>query len=179
MKLSKFFALAPVLGLTSIPLYGVTAAPGHGYISVPSAAFRPKSHDYQYWIASGWVRNLNGDSDYYYVPVQLPHGATLTKLTFFWKDGSSTADGYCQLWRSGLTGSYALGIGSAGTDGDTGLSDSSTVTVTMLSPVDNSQYAYGLTVFLPDSNVEAFGAIVEYVYPVSLPFVTRNFQAQR
>ncbi len=177
MKRTKFFALAPALGLASILLYSVVAAPGHGYVSVPAAAFQPKSHDYQYWISSGWVRNLDGDSDYYYAPVQLPHGATLTKLTFFWKDASS-ADGYCQLWQSGLSGAYALGIASAGTDGDTGLSDSSTVTITMSSSVDNSQYVYGLTVFLPDSNVEAFGAIVEYTYSVSLPLVIRNFQAQ-
>jgi hypothetical protein len=178
MKRNRFFALAPVLGLASILLYGVTAAPGHGYVSVPAPAFQPQSHDYQYWISSGWVRNLDGDSDYYRAPVQLPHGATLTKLSFFWKDGSSTADGYCQLWQSGLSGSYALGIASAATDGDAGLADSSEVTITMFSTVDNSQYAYGLTVYLPDSSVEAFGAIVEYVYPVSLPLVLRNFQKQ-
>jgi len=97
MKRTKFFALAPVLGLASILLYSVVAAPGHGYVSVPAAAFRPESHDYQYWITSSWVQNLDGDSNYYRAPVQLPHGAMLTKLAFFWKDGSSTADGYCQL----------------------------------------------------------------------------------
>jgi len=48
----------------------------------------------------------------------------------------------------------------------------------MLATVDNSQYGYGLTVFLPDSDVKAFGAIIEYTYPVNLPFITRSLQAR-
>ena len=178
MKRTKFFALAPALGLASILLYSVAAAqPGHGYVSVSAPAFQPESHTYQYGITSGWVRNLDGDSDYYNAPVQLPHGATLTKLVFFWKDGSA-ANGYCQLWRVSFSGGRGLGVASVDTTGSAGVADSSEVTITMLSTVDNSQYAYGLIVYLPDSNVEAFGAIIEYVYSVSLPLVTRNFQAQ-
>ena len=177
MKRTKFFTLAPALGLASILLYSVAAAPGHGYVSVSAAAFQPESHTYQYGITSGWVRNLDGDSDYYNAPLQLPHGATLTKLTFFWKDGS-VEDGYCQLWRVGFSGGRGLGVASVDTNGDAGVADSSEVTITLLSTVDNSQYAYGLTVYLPDSAIEALGAIVEYTYPTSLPLVMRNFQAQ-
>lgn len=178
MKRTKFFALVPALGLVSILLYSVAAAPGHGYISVPAPAFRPESHDYQYWITSSWIRNLDGSSDYYHAPLQLPHGATLTKLTFFWKDGSSTDDGYCQLWQSGLSGGWGVGIASADTDGDTGLASSSTVTIAAMGTVDNSQYGYGLTVYLPDFSVEAFGAIVEYTYPVTLPLIVRSSQVR-
>jgi hypothetical protein len=176
MKWNKFFTIAPIVGLASLLLYSMAATPGHGYISVPAAAFRPESHTYQYEIVSGWVRNSDGDSDYYDAPLELPHGATLTKLTFFWEDGSSTDDGYCQLWRIVFSGGRGLGLASVNTNGDAGVADSSEVTITMLATVDNSQYGYGLTVYLPDSSVEAFGAIVEYTYPVSLPLIVRNFQ---
>ena len=101
----------------------------------------------------------------------------MTKLTFFWKDGSSSDDGYCQLWRISFSGGRGLGLASADTSGDAGVADSSEATIAAFATVDNSQYGYGLTVYLPDSSVEAFGAIVEYTFSVSLPLVVRNFQA--
>ena len=52
------------------------------------------------------------------------------------------------------------------------------MTITTLSNVDNSQYGYGLTVYLADSSVEVFGSLIEYTYPVNLPFITRSLQAR-
>jgi hypothetical protein len=176
MKRNVAFTLVPVFALTSLLGYALAAAPGHGYISVPSAAFRPESHTYQYEITSGWIRNLDGDSDYYHAPLALPDGVTVTKIVFYWKDGSSSEDGYCSLWRSFLSGGRGLGMATADTSGDAGESSSSEGAGVPPSVIDNSQYAYGLTVYLPDSSVEAFGVIVEYAYTVSLPLTLRNFQ---
>jgi len=155
-------------------VYNMVAAPGHGYISVSAAAFQPKSHTYRYDIDSISIFNVDGNSDYYYAPLELPQGATVTRLIFYWEDGSS-ADGYCSMWRSAMMGSYGLGMATANTSGDTGVADSSEDTSIDSATVDNSQYSYGLTVYLPDSGVEAFGVVVEYVYSVSLPLVGHNF----
>ena len=176
MKRNVVLTLMPVFGMVVIFASVIAATPGHGYISIPAPAFRPQAYTYQYSITSLWVRNLDGNSDYFYAPLELPNGATITKLTFYWSDSSTSADGYCTLSRGNLQGSYGLGMAAAYTSGDTGDAASSEDISIELATVDNSQYGYILTVYLPDSGVEAYGVIVEYTFQTSLPLIKRNSQ---
>jgi hypothetical protein len=177
MKRNSLFTLIPVLGLASILLFRAVASPGYGYISVAPPAFQPESHTYQYQINSLWIRNSDGNSDDYHAPIQLPHGATVTKLTFFWEDGSSS-NGYCSLWRQNMAGSFGVSMAIVYTSGDTGVADSSENTTISFATVDNTLYSYGLTINLPDSAVEAYGVVVEYQFGTTLPLVLRSLQAQ-
>ena len=74
-----------------------------GYVSVSAAAFRPEVDGYDFTNEGYRLVNDNGTSDHYYAPVQLPHGATVTKMTFYWED-TSTHTGQALLRRNVMGG---------------------------------------------------------------------------
>jgi hypothetical protein len=131
------------------------------YISVPASAFQPVEDGYDYDIGGDVVENIDGQSDDYVAPVQLPHGATVTKLTFHWWDQSS-ADGNCYLVRFDPATGDQDALADAVTSGEAGVVDSSQDTTISYASVDNSQFTYHLGLILPDSMVAAFGVFIEY-----------------
>jgi len=132
-----------------------------GYVSVSAAAFRPQEDGYDF-TNSGWrIMNINGSSDYYYAPVQLPHGATVTRMTFHWYDTSS-AVGNAYLRRSSMDATWntmpnaiTSGIGGAGSSFDDDILNAT---------IDNSQYAYYLHWILPGTTVHGYGVVIQYTY---------------
>ena len=93
--------------------------------------------------------------------MQLPSGATATKLTFYWQDSETLSDGTCKLLRTDFSGSSVL-MASASTSGDAGGANSSEDAIIYYDAVDNSQYAYYVELFLPSANVQAYGVVIEY-----------------
>ena len=168
---NKLLALVPVVGL-SFALLTLSASPGHGYVSVPPAAFTPAEDGYDYQNLGALILNNDGASDNYYAPVLLPQGATVTKMTLYFYDGSSL-DGCTILFRSPLDGSadYMAEVYTHGTSG-AGSRFDNTIDYSV---VDNSQHIYYLYLNLPASDTFAYGVIIEYTYPVSLPLLVRNF----
>jgi hypothetical protein len=131
------------------------------YVSVPAAAFHPRGGGYDFTNNGHTLQNGDSASDFYLAPVQLPHGATVTKMTFYWWDYSTPNNGLCSLYRINLAGSEDQ-MANALTSGDAGASTSSEDTIINYAKVDNSQYAYYLWLHLPDSAVKAHGVVIEY-----------------
>jgi len=87
--------------------------------------------------------------------------ATVTRITFYWRDTSSL-NGVVSLYGSNLVGASTL-MASAATSGSGGNGSSYDDTISYAT-VDNSQYAYFLSLGLPDSNVWCYGVVIEYTY---------------
>jgi hypothetical protein len=175
MKRNKVFALVPVVGL-SFALLTLSASPGHGYVSVPAAAFQPVAHSYEYANSGISVVNWDDTTQFWAAPVQLPQGATVTKMTFYWNDTDEGDDALVVLYRTPFTDTsdilamaYSSGYGGFGDSEDTDIEHG---------VIDNSQYSYLLAAELPRTATRLNGVIIEYTYPVSLPLLVRNFQSR-
>lgn len=150
-----------------------SAIAGGGYISIPAAAFRPKAPGFNY---SNYGSALYGDNPGLYVaPLYLPHGAQLTRITFFWNDTNSTpsADGAITIRRAGFFGAESLMAVLTTTDV---VQDSTTTTTIDYASIDNSQFQYYIEASLPDwgsGNVTLFCVVIEYSYPVYMPIVVK------
>jgi len=130
------------------------------YISVAAAAFQPVHSTYNY---SNWGNSLipsDSSSPWYYAAVQLPHGATVTSLTFSWNDTSTTNDATCTLYRTNMAGGGDL-MASVSSSGSTGAGGGTDPTINNAN-VDNTMYAYYLEWHLPDANTAGFGVVIEY-----------------
>ncbi|MHC4500335.1 MAG: autotransporter outer membrane beta-barrel domain-containing protein, partial [Planctomycetota bacterium] len=136
-----------------------------GYISVSAAGFRPTEDGYDFSNPDGVILvNTDSLSDYYTASVQLPHGATATKLTYFWRDFSGAWDGdtYVRFLRTGLSG--MSNIMAAATSSGSGGNGSSYDDTIDYATIDNSQYAYHLWCHLPYSDTSLYGVIIEYTF---------------
>ena len=132
-----------------------------GYVSVSAAAFGPQLEEYSFQNWGAYLFNWDGDSDFYHAPVQLPHGVTVTRMTFYWRD-ESPDNGQAQLCRNEMDGT-AEEMANAVTSGGDGIDDSFDDTINYAT-IDNSQYAYFLSWSLPNFDVVGYGVIIEYTY---------------
>jgi hypothetical protein len=131
------------------------------YVSIPAAAFGPASNHYEFINVGSYLVNMDDNSDTYTAGVQLPHGATVTKMTFYWRD-DSTSDGYVELARA--EDSMAIEIlAVVYTSGNSGFGNSSETTISHAT-IDNSQYTYILYLNLPDSDVYCLHVVIEYTF---------------
>ncbi len=130
-----------------------------GYVSVSAAAFGPKEDQYDFTNFGGQLRNNDGNSDRYYAPVQLPHGATVTKMTWYWSD-TSIYGGTAALRRGTNTGSYLLmaEVQTSGSGGNGSSYDGSISYAT----IDNQNYTYYLRWSLADTDVKGYYVVIEY-----------------
>jgi hypothetical protein len=137
-----------------------------GYVSVPAAAFGPEDDYFQY-NNDGWVLSPSDQSSYlYYAPVQLPHGATITAMTFGWVDLSAAQDATCALKvdRLGAGAPVVVEIAAVSSTGSSGDGTSSTSTIDpTYGTIDNSQYIYYIEWNLPDM-IKGSGVIIEYTF---------------
>ena len=101
----------------------------------------------------------------YYAHVQLPHGATVTQLTFYWQDIGDVAPASCFLMQMDLATGDASDIASAFSSMGAGYGSS--VDDTIGATVDNSQYAYYLKWSLYDTNLSGYAVVIEYTFTES------------
>jgi hypothetical protein len=131
------------------------------YVSVSAAAFSPLDDNYMYTNSGNTLDPTDMSSQYYYAPVQLPHGATVTKIEFYWSDLSGDYNGHCYLYRNDMQAGGDT-LGTVDTSGSSGVGSSETTTITNPT-VDNSQYAYYLGWDLDGGgDVEGYGVVIEY-----------------
>lgn len=148
----------------------VVEAAGTGHISIPAAAFQPAVDGYDYNNTGFYLANLNGSSTSYVAAVYLPHGATVTKVTFYYDDGSPSNYAYASLDRTNL---YGMADTMASILSDDGKGSKSDFSIDY-AVVDNTGYAYYAVMTLWDSNLQGFGLIIEYSYTTHLPLAVRN-----
>ena len=172
MKKNVLLNLVPLIALGFGLVFSNAATAGHGYVSIPAAAFQPSDYRYQYLNGGVYISNYNGSSPDSIAPVQLPHGVTVTKLTFFFYDNSSAVNdwGSVTLYQNNNNGSGSdMAYASTNNSGNSSSYDDSID----YASIDNSQYSYFLELHLNSSSVFAYAVIIEYTNPVSLPLILR------
>lgn len=140
----------------------VTWKPVTSYLAVAPAAFQPSDNNSTF-TQGGYYLVPSGASPetIFYAPVNLPHNATITSITFHWADNSATNNGSLTLYRDDPTGFGPEVLATLTTSGSGGQSSTNTTTIT--SPtVDNSTYSYYLMLSLPDTNIWAYEIFIEY-----------------
>ena len=160
------------------------------YLSISPPEFAPWQSN-RYYLDEKYVECYGGcgGSMPFLAPVELPHGATVTSLKFYWKDKMSNndingiKDGTVYLKRSGVSsgGSMQL-MAMASTSGSSGTVSNSQDTTITYPLIDNANYFYTLYLTLPKTNydllfdpppptpeyVRAYGVVIEYT--VSTPY---------
>ncbi len=130
------------------------------YVSIPPAAFTPADEAYQFAQLGQKLTPNNSSSSTYYAPVSLPHGATATRLTFYWRDTDAASNVIIELDRSAFNGfvSTMASAASTGSGGDGSSTDSTIASAT----VNNSQYEYIVGLTLPSASTSLYGVVIEY-----------------
>ena len=154
---------------------GVVAG-GPGFIMVSPFSFRPSSPQFNdMWETyNSGIYNSDPSMIDMVAGLTLPHGATLTKMTIYYKDNYASENIYVGLRRGdGMSGSTTLAnIWSSGTE--TAFRYGS-VTISG-SQVDNQMYSYYLFVRLPGNasdNIVLANVRLDYDYPSYLPTVMK------
>jgi len=140
-----------------------TRVPKKGYISVPAAAFVPYNNTFN-------VRTLDRLLNYenvtvsFFGSIQLPHGAIVKSVTFYWYDvGEEDLMFRLVRYRQGM-GNIMVQVFSSGSPG---WGSTSTNSITFPT-VDNNLYAYYLCVSIPASyshtDYRFNYAVIEYEY---------------
>jgi len=148
--------------------------PKTNYYSIGAADFS-LNKDGNYGMMTGSVPGIGageGETEYMYAPVHLPHGARLTEFRVFWYSSNTQPITFQLEQRSLRNGTYAVmgEIRSAATAG--GYQEQSTTDVITL-PIDNRAFAYYIRAdsfcfggtFGPDGwcqGVEVMGASISY-----------------
>jgi hypothetical protein len=140
-----------------------------GVLSIPAAAFNPSAggYDYEndgrYLFTNGVPNSLIGT---FVAPVQLPQGATVTKLTFHWYDANTTVFGVADLWRTKFAVGSAGKMASATSFFVTGGYGSTHDASIKFATIDNSQYSYWVNWAIPVGNDSRGCAVtIEYTIP--------------
>ena len=141
------------------------------YLSVPAAAFHPKWLQYYDYINNGdfliHKGHTYGAPGIYYAPLQLPHLATITKVTFYYFSADVDDGHVLKLVRTLLTeGSIPTmnilaELHSIAGDG----SDE----ITLSETVDNNGYGYFFEYTANITNAHFYRVLVEYTLPGGTP----------
>jgi len=135
------------------------------YVSVSAAAFVPVKSTTNFDNWGYFLMNNDAITRLFEGSVQLPNGATVTKVTFYWYD-IGTGDILLYLYRYNEAGNLEMAyMASSGTPG-IGSSYDKTIDY---ATVDNSRYAYYLEVYIPASATHTdylyYHAVIEYTLP--------------
>lgn len=146
------------------------------YLSIPAADFRPSAPANSYENHGRILIHLGGGSPdgYYFAPVLLPQGATVTRFTLAFRD-NATGDLTATLWRddsSGM-GSTMAQLDSSGSYPSPWYGSKVDTSISYAT-IDNAAYAYYLGLQLPESIPGASGplvwftgAVIEYELPAA------------
>lgn len=141
--------------------------PKLNYISVMGDSFHSASNDP--FIAStgnGGAYLTNTGTGWLVAPIQIPHGATVTKVRFYFNDSHPGADVSISLTRRNNGGAgffFMTDFNTAGFNGSYLVGEDSTITGAV---IDNSLYSYQLRAWCPnwpgDSTLAIQSVVVEY-----------------
>ena len=156
----------------------VAAAAGTAVLTIPAAAFTPFEDGYDYenhgrylFIKSG----VSGPYGWFSAPVSLPHGATVTKMTFHWYDDDTqglSRNGIARLQRTRFgQGNFEEMAYAETPNAASGYGSTSDTTISYAT-IDNSQYAYWVVWDLPVSgsgiSVKGCDVVIEYTPPTTV-----------
>jgi len=141
-----------------------------GYISISAAAFEPHSKSVEYDNRGNSLSTLSGGG-YFYAPVQLPHGATVTNMIFVFFDDEETEHAQVKMYCFNLTSGSLMGEITSLNEG----ASSENTTVFTDPVIDNSEYSYYIELFLSSEDVYLYQVFIEFTYPTNfMPLVMRD-----
>ncbi len=132
------------------------------YLSVPAAAFTART-DPNGRTNDGFALS-NSAGGTFYAPVALPHGATVTDMTFYWWDNDSSRGITCTLrldamGQAGWFDTAMAEVVSVGSNGS-GFSSTSSISEAI---IDNQHYIYYLKWEMPaSSNLAGRSVVIGY-----------------
>jgi hypothetical protein len=147
--------------------------PKTSYVSIAPAAFIPESDSTLYANEGDSLQNQSASGEWFAAPVQLPHGATVTKLQVAWRDASDTEANVYLRRRSmnDLTAPFetlaqVTSVGSLIGPQQGVWSDDSIDNA----PIDNASYIYYLEAGMQDGSedIQLKGVII--VYEITEPY---------
>ncbi len=141
------------------------AATKTGYLSIPAAAFTPRNNN---TYVENYGYRLSGEV-FFVAPVNLPHRATVTNLTYYWIN-EAPASARLHLSRSYMNGSIDEMANAWISGSGNGSSWDDTIDY---ADIDNSLYSYYLEFFIgPDMG--CYGVIIEYTYTSGVSLVSMD-----
>jgi hypothetical protein len=117
-----------------------------GYVSVHASSFNPYDNTMNVFYG-GAVSNFGATDASLYGSVQIPDGVTVTNVTFYWFDTDVTFDISFYLYRIS-TDNAILEMATGSSSGNSGPGSTIDTNIEYAS-IDNSQYSYYFTVFIP------------------------------
>ncbi len=151
---------------------------GPGFIMIHPTAFVPMSSTgtYSFNIAGGGLYNPGTTNVFYEAPVNLPHGAKITKVVVYYIDNSTASNMWVWLAVVGMDTSSITQMASLTTTGAN--VTNRVVEDTTITPdtIDNQSNAYWIEVSIPGNqgaNLVIRGIRIDYSYPVNLPLINK------
>jgi len=150
---------------------------GFGALFFPPAAFTPYTDGSGYVNGGSTLKNYFGPPSlagrgWYYAPVYLPDGVTVTSFHMVWKRNQTTSEiATARLQRSTLyLGNYKE-LAAVDSNGGIGSEFATTGDTTIVNPlISNATYAYWVVVDLPNGSpplIELRGIEIHYSLPTS------------
>jgi len=166
------------------PQAGVGAAVpgGPGYVMVPATAFVPENSTDGYRVFWGELSVPEGSPNGYTrfsAPVYLPQGASLTGITMYYRDTENDTNtlGVDMMRKPlpGLSSGESVGLSVYSSLIDFGTHQSDTTPEQSRAVVDNSQYAYWLSVYIyaAPAYLQLQAVRVDYSFGAALPLIQR------
>ena len=146
---------------------------GPGFISVSTFGFQPCYPTTNLAHNNTWMYNDSQTFGVYYAPVNLPQGATLTKVLFFYNDSAPVNMTFYLMSINMFDGSH-LEVAQVNSTGSSGYGY---VESPIFVPVVNNQlYSYIIEVDIPgghSANLSLINIRIDYDYPVFLPTIQK------
>jgi hypothetical protein len=133
-----------------------------GRIAVPAAAFEPGTDTFTYHNNGSNLYSTFGAN--YFAPVQLPDGATVTKMTFHYYDDAAAGDVTMKLNRYDLAAHLVYVVAEAtSTDGGYGDDYDDTISYAQVDNAANSYYLYA-TFGATGIDLKVHAVVIEYEF---------------
>jgi hypothetical protein len=135
-----------------------------GRISVSPAAFQPWKDTYQYERKGRGMHTTSGE--HYYAPVYLPDGATVTTMTFYYRDDVATAGQVTMQLKRGPVGNTATDIMAevASVNGGYGSDHDDTIDYAQINNDGYTYWLYAQFAGALDENRRIMAVVIEYGY---------------
>ena len=154
-------------------LQGGSPVPGGpGFISVSTFGFKPYYPSTNLAYTNTWIYNDSSSYGVYFSPVNLPHGATITKVLFFYYDTVVGANMTFYLERVNLFDGSHTEVAQVNSTGSAGYGY--VESVIFIPAVNNQLYSYIIEADIPGgylANLSLINIRIDYGYPVYLPTV--------
>jgi len=151
---------------------------GPGFIMISPFDFKPAQPSYVWSYGGGGngLYNPSASTAIFVTGLTLPHNATLTKLTLYYKDSHVSKDFAIILYK-GDGVSVLVPMATLETSGEAIAYRYMSTTEIIDSVVDNQNYSYFLYVWFPPDAVETImltNVRIDYAYTSDLPLVMKD-----